>query len=318
MIQTYASHTDILQPAGQSLSDVIWIDILNPTDAQEAEVEAIIGVDIPTRAEMEEIEISSRLYSENNAIYMTAILPANADGGDPQMGPVSFVLTSTHLVTLRYHEPRVFSSFPPRAAKTCQVIPDAHTALVALLEAIIDRSADILERAAHEIDTLSRGIFRETRQGARRDYQETLEKIGQMGDLNSKIRDSLLSLDRLLSFLGTASPERQAPAHLRERVKTLSSDAKSLTDHASFLSAKITFLLDATLGMINIEQNAIIKIFSVAAVIFLPPTLIASIYGMNFVHMPELGWDFGYPFAIGLMVLFAVLPYLFFKFRNWL
>jgi magnesium transporter len=145
-----------------------------------------------------------------------------------------------------------------------------------------------------------------------------LEQIGRKGDLTSHIRDSLVTLERLVGFLGHVAMQRKSGKDLRERLKTLSRDVRSLTDHSSFLSQKITFLLDATLGMINIEQNAIIKIFSVAAVVFLPPTLIASIYGMNFEEMPELDWLFGYPFAIALMILSAILPYLFFKRRGWL
>ena len=318
MFQSYSSENAVLSPAGDRLSDVIWVDVLNPTPEEETLLEDTFDLDIPTREEMEEIEISSRLYSHGTATYMTAILPANSDGGDPQMGPVTFVLSDTHLVTVRYHSPRVFLTFPPRAARTKQDIGSAESAMVALMEAIIDRQADILERSTRDIDALSRQIFRAPDKGVKRDFQAVLEKIGQMGDLNSNIRDSLLSLERLIGHLTQVLTKRNADTDLRERARTLANDAKSLTDHAGFVASKVTFLLDASLGMINIEQNAIIKIFSFAAVIFLPPTLIASLYGMNFAHMPELSWTWGYPFAIGLMIVFAILPYLYFKFRNWL
>ncbi|MDN5787336.1 magnesium transporter CorA family protein [Pseudorhodobacter sp.] len=318
MIRTYYLDNNTLRPDAADLVAAIWIDICSPGEKEQAEIEDTLGLDIPTQPEMEEIEISSRLYTYENAAFMTAILPANSDGGNPDMGPVTFILTKTHVITVRYHEPRVFSTFAPRALTTRQEIKGPLDLLVALLEAVIDRQADILERAARNIDLQSREIFMPAVKGKPRDYQVILEKIGQMGVLGSNIRDSLLTMERLTSFLGQILLKHDVDADLRERGKTLGSDVKSLADHANFLSDKITFLLDATLGMITIEQNGIIKIFSVAAVIFLPPTLIASMYGMNFTHMPELHWDYGYPYAIGLMALFAVLPYLFAKYKKWL
>ncbi|MGY9049579.1 MAG: magnesium transporter CorA family protein, partial [Rhodobacterales bacterium] len=290
---------------GEEYDGVVWIDLMNPSHAEEDDLEKRLGVDIPTKDEMEEIEISSRLYYENGASFMTAILPSRADGDDPEMAPVSFVLAGSRLITVRYHEPRAFQTFPIRAEKAPMGCDTGEGVLVALLEAIVDRLADILERAGGEIDAISRNIFQH--KGAKpsksRDFQQVLQSIGHKGDLISNIRDSLVTMERLIGFLGQGAMQRKSDKVIRERIKTLSRDVRSLADHDSFLSQKITFLLDATLGMINIEQNAIIKIFSVAAVVFLPPTLVASIYGMNFVHMPELNWPLGYPFALGLMVL---------------
>jgi magnesium transporter len=305
--------------SGRQLATV-WIDLVNPTPEDESSIEQRLGIDIPTREEMEEIEISSRLYHEDGASFMTAMLPAQADGDDPQIAPVTFVLTGEYLVTVRYHEPRAFHTFPIRAQKVPMGCESADGVFVALLEAIVDRVADILERAGRDIDRLSRDVFRNTggRPTRSQNFQEVLESIGRNGDLISNIRDSLVTLERLNGFLSHRNLVQKSAKELRERVKTLSRDVRSLADHAGFLSQKITLLLDATLGMINIEQNAIIKIFSVAAVVFLPPTLIASIYGMNFEYMPELNWPFGYPFAIGLMVLSAILPYVYFKRRGWL
>ncbi|MBU2580932.1 MAG: magnesium/cobalt transporter CorA [Alphaproteobacteria bacterium] len=302
------------------IDKVVWIDLVEPTGAEEQELETLLAVDIPTKEEMEEIEISSRLYNENGAAVMTAILPSRADGDDPDMHPVSFVLAGERLITVRYHEPRAFQTFPARAEKVPMGCETGEGVLLALLEAIVDRLADILERAGRDVAAISRDVFQQ--KGAKptksQDFQKVLETIGRKGDLTSNIRDSLVTLERLVSFLAQGAVERKSGKGVRERIKTLARDIRSIADHAGFLSQKITFLLDATLGMINIEQNAIIKIFSVAAVVFLPPTLIASIYGMNFAHMPELKWVLGYPFAIGLMVLSAILPYLFFKRRGWL
>lgn len=310
-------HVDGLQ---DSYEGVIWIDLMNPTDAEEDNLEKQLGINVPTKDEMEEIEISSRLYTEGNASYMTAILPSQVDGDEPKMAPVSFVLAGNLLLTVRYHDPRAFQTFPIRAEKVPLGCTNGEHVLVALLEAIVDRLADILERVGREIDAISRSIFQHKSEnpGKNRDFQQILEAIGRKGDLISNIRDSLVTLDRLSGFLSQGALQRKTDKPLRERIKTLSRDVRSLSDHDSFLSQKITFLLDATLGMINIEQNTTIKIFSVAAVIFLPPTLIASIYGMNFEVMPELGWRYGYPLAIGLMIVFAILPYQIFKRKGWL
>lgn len=309
-----------IEASPDAVRELVWIDLLRPTDKEKAELEKSLGFDLPSKDEMEEIEISSRLYNENGAAFMTAILPAKGDADDPEMEPVSFVLTGNQLITIRYHEPRAFETFPRRAEKVPMGCENGEAVLIRLLETIVDRLADILERAGRDVDQISRRIFRgRGRKPTRpKDFQDILETIGRKGDLTSNIRDSLVTLDRLVAFLGQRYVGRKDAGDLRERVKTLSRDVRSIADHGGFLSQKITFLLDATLGMISIEQNAIIKIFSVAAVVFLPPTLIASIYGMNFEYMPELEWALGYPFAIGLMVLSAILPYLFFKRRGWL
>jgi magnesium transporter len=186
------------------------------------------------------------------------------------------------------------------------------------MEAVIDRQADILERAAAEIDSHSRALFMLAKGRKPHDYQSVLETIGQMGNLNSNIRDSLLTLDRLASYLAQVLTKHSATPDLHERAKTLTNDVKSLTDHANFVASKITFLLDATLGMINIEQTNISKILSVAAVIFLPATLIASIFGMNFANMPGLDMRYGFALSLGAMIGLAVLTYAYFKYKNWL
>jgi magnesium transporter len=190
-----------------------------------------------------------------------------------------------------------------------------------LLEAFIDRFADILERVSLDLDQTSRTIFdtRPGRPGGERDLQAVLKTLARNDDLASTSRESLLSISRVLSFLGVVAdswPKKEAK-DLKIRLKTASRDIASLAEHAGFETNKINFLLNATLGMINIEQNRIIKLFSVAAVVFLPPTLVASLYGMNFRHMPELDWTYGYPMAIGAMILSAVVPYLFFKAKGW-
>jgi magnesium transporter len=300
---------------------VVWADLMQPTKEEEAAIEKWIGVDVPTREEMEEIEISSRLYSENGAYFMTATLPAHAEGESHVMGPVTFVLAKGKLITVRYHEPRAFKTFPIRAENADLNCMDGRSILVALLEAIVDRLADLLERASSDVIDISHRIFHPTeKKASKRDigFQIILRQIGREELFISNIQDSLVSLQRVTGFLGNMTMADPHEKELRARIKTLSRDILSLTAHAESLSQKVIFLLDATLGMINIEQNAIIKIVSVAAVVFLPPTLVASVYGMNFDIMPELKWEYGYPLAVGVMVLAAVLPFWWFKRRGWL
>jgi len=307
-------------PQGGNLSELVWLDLVEPTKEEEQLVEMALGIDVPTREEMEEIEISSRLYYENNASFMTATLPSYTDTDVPMLAPVTFVLTESQLVTIRYHEPRAFKTLPLRAAKAAVAGEDGASVLVVLLELQIDRLADVLERAGTEINVLSRRVFqgRGNQPTRSTDFQVILETIGGMGDLTSNILECLVSLERMFSFLSHTIQQRKHERELLPRVKTLIRDCRSLIEHASSLTQKLTFLLDATLGLINIEQNAIIKIFSIAAVVFLPPTLIASIYGMNFELMPEIRWLLGYPFALVLMVASALVPIWFFKRKGWL
>ncbi len=303
-----------------NLAEPVWLDLIEPTPDEERAVETALGLEVPTREEMEEIEVSSRLYYEGSTAFMTALLPSHTDGDEPILAPVTFVLTDRQLLTIRYHEPRAFSTLPVRAAKSPVAGDDGASVLVVLLELQIDRLADVLERAGRETHGLSRQVFQH--QGAKptksADLQVILAAIGRKGELVSNLLDCLVSLERMFGFLSHSIQQRKGDRDLRGRIKIISRDCRSLIEHAGSLTQKVTFLLDATLGLINIEQNAIIKIFSVAAVVFLPPTLIASVYGMNFDVMPELKWLLGYPFALGLMVISAVAPYLFFKRRRWL
>lgn len=322
MIIAYTCEANRLRAVEYPTADfdkIVWIDLLAPSREEELELEVRLGIDLPTREEMEEIEVSARLYTEGAASFMTATLPAQADADVPEMAAVTFILTGQKLITIRYHQPRAFQTFPIRAGKTAVGATDGQGVLIALLETIIERLADILERTGRDVDGLSRTTFQnENKPKTPRDFRRTLEEIGRKGDLTSNMVNSLVSLERLFAFLSQLMAQQKRNKDIRSRVDILTRDARSLVEHATFLSQKITLLLDATLGLVNIEQNAIIKIFSVAAVVFLPPTLIASIYGMNFQNMPELDWPLGYPFALGLMVISAIMPYLFFKRRGWL
>ncbi|MBL8576753.1 MAG: magnesium/cobalt transporter CorA [Mesorhizobium sp.] len=324
MIKAFVAQNEHLHPVDHLTADssnVVWVDLFNPTKDEENTVEEWLGVEVPTREEMEEIEVSSRLYAENGAYVMTATLPAHTDGDRPEMLPVTFMLAGERLITIRYHEPRAFQTFPMHAEKADVGCTNGETILVSLLEAIVDRLADVLERASKDVVDISRDMFDSTEKKASkrdRDFRAIIHRIGSKEDLVSKVQDSLLTLQRLSGYLANVVAQDSQGKVMRARVKTLARDVSSLSDHASFQTQKINFLLDATLGMINIEQNGIIKIFSVAAVVFLPPTLVASVYGMNFEGMPELKWAFGYPIALGIMVLSAILPFWFFRRKGWL
>jgi magnesium transporter len=300
--------------------EAIWIDLFRPSRDEERLVQASLGIELPSREEMREIEPSSRLYQESGALFMTANVLHKADTDDAESTPVTFILTGEQLVTIRYAEPRSFTAFAQHAERHPAQHQSGAAVLIGLLDAIVDRTADILEQVGDDTDRLSKDVFARSAPAKRKssgDFEEILKRLGRDQDLTSRARDSLVSLSRLVSFL-TLRNEPRSSKDLKARTRTLGRDVRSLTDHASFVSAKISFLLDASLGMINIEQNAIIKIFSVAAVVFLPPTLVASIYGMNFKFMPELEWPLGYPFALLLMILSAALPYWYFKRRGWL
>lgn len=300
-------------------NEIVWADLLSPTEDEQRAVEEWLGIEFPSREEMEEIEISSRLYTENSVHYMTTTLPSQSDQDAPVIGPVTFILAHGRLLTLRFHTPRAFVTFPELAQKTPLGCTSGEIVLINLLEVIVDRIADILERASQEILEISTQIFQSPeKKASKRDIQfhAILRQIGRKEHLLSNLQESLLTLRRMSGYLGALRLTADKESSLQ--IKMLSRDIASLSDHAVVKSQKIYFLLDATLGMINIEQSAIIKIFSVAAVVFLPPTLVASIYGMNFDIMPELHWQLGYPMALGLMVLSALLPYLYFKRRGWL
>lgn len=301
-----------------SLSDAQWIDLMSPTKEEASMVEAHLGFRIPTRAEMIEIEISSRLYAEHDALFMTATMVAQSQSDSPMLDPVTFIMTDTQLITIRYIEPMSFKLFMTRVEKIPLANRRAIRLFAELLDACIDRLADILELIGHDLDNYSKTIFHPTEHTSTKlDYRALMKEIGATGNLNTKAQESLLTFNRLVAFY-EQSQAAQTNEKFQSRIATINRDISALSDHAHFLSTKINFLLDGTLGLVNIEQNNIIKIFSVAAVIFLPPTLIASIYGMNFQHIPELQWRFGYYGALGIMAVAAWLPYKYFKHKKWL
>ncbi len=308
-----------IEPGQQPPAAAVWIDLISPTVLEDKLVENLLGIAVPTREEMQEIEVSSRLYVEQGARYMTATLMCQADTATPMTTAVTFILSSHRLCTVRYDEPRPFAIVGQKLARACPPKVSGKSVLMDLLDAVIDRAADIQERVGAEVDQISHAIFEPDDEAAPPSYNDVLKALGRKGDLTSKVRESQVSVGRLLSFLAHEAESLKWGKDVRAQITSMQRDVISLTDHASFLSNKITFLLDAMLGVVNIQQNAIIKIFSIMAVVFMPPTLVASIYGMNFhAGMIEVDWTFGYPFALCLMIVVAVLPLVYFKWKKWL
>lgn len=320
MITTYLQHDGKLVPdANASIHDALWIDLLEPSAEEEHRVEQALGVEVPTRAEMREVESSSNLYREDNATFVTVRAVVREADLQPRLTSITLVRTERALITVRYGVPKAFTEFVSRIGKPHAAVKSSLSALLCFLEALVDRDADILEEIGDALDPVSREIFSQNAGAmktiAAADLGRVLKQIGQSGDLASRVRESLHSVGRSVPFL---LAEIHDDHEIHSRLKTLASDVKSLLEHDNFLQTQIQFLLDSNLGLISIQQNAIMKTLSVAAVVFLPPTLIGSIYGMNFEHMPELHWRLGYPYALGLMVLSAVGPLVYFRWKRWL
>ena len=303
----------------EPLHQAIWIDLCKPTPEEEIRCASLVP-EIPTLEDMEEIEISSRLYREAGFDYMTVMVPGLPDGQTPITGPVTFILGPQRLLTVRHHTPRPFETYAKRADKVGLGCERAERVFLGLAEEIIGRLADLMEGGGKALDQVTRQVFSPSGPAGPSNalLQSALETAGRQGDLVSHCRLSLLTLERALGFFLLTLEERGVAEAIRPSVSGLLRDINSLEIHGDYLSNRVAQATDATLGMINLAQNTTVRIVSVVAVLFLPPTLIASIYGMNFRLMPELAFALGYPMALALMVASAAGTYLFFKWKNWL
>jgi len=302
----------------------LWLDLITPTREEVHFAEHLLGISIPTQEEAQEIEVSARLYHEDGAEFMTMTGVSQLESDAPMTTPISFILKGETLATIRYAKPKPFFTYSTRAQKAGAVpCINSEQVMLGLVEALIERMAEALEKTGRNLERLSRQVFRYKPPGGTasksRDFQAIIDEIGARGDLLAMVRESLVSLNRLLAYHNTTGKAADGPSKDAVAwVKDMLQDIVALSDHATYLSNKTNFLLDATLGLINLEQNQIIKIFSIAAVCLMPPTLIASSYGMNFRHMPELEWLFGYPYALTLMLITAIIPFVWFKRKGWL
>jgi magnesium transporter len=302
-------------------SEVIWIDLLDPTDEEKGFVESRTHIQVPTMQALSEIEASSGLQVNRGVIYLNTPILARSDTPEAFLSPVGFILSPTVLVTVRFAR---LSSFD-QVAEQIHHDPSLATnvgVFTALLEAIVDRGADVLEELRGELDHISRKVFRGN--PAHRSHtvrstdalRKTLSAVGAIGERVSQARDVLLGVGRIASFAGDIGEEWITPA-FRVRLRAVLKDVASLNEYEAHLSGKVQFLLDAVLGYITIEQNDLFKVLTIASVVGIPPTLIAGLYGMNFKFMPELEWAWGYPFGLALILVSAIIPLIWFKWRGW-
>jgi magnesium transporter len=296
-----------------------WIDLCDPSEAERDAVAAATGLRVPTKAAIEEIETSSRTFTEDGAIYLSTPVLAPKDAPAP-LSALGFVLTQRVLVSLRFAAHPVIDEVLASCARA--PAPSASDVFLRLLEGFVDAGADTLEHASSDLDAISHRAFRAEKARRRerrstRSLHEALSRIGQMGDMVSQIRDTLLGIGRIAAFVSEAESAVVGTAVL-PRLHAVRSDITSLNDYQAHLSSKVQFLLDATLGFISIEQNDVVKTLTIASVVGVPPVLIAGIYGMNFRFMPELSWTYGYPLAILAIVASVLLPLVWFKWRGWM
>ncbi len=309
----------ILAPAEPIPPGAVWIDMIEPTAAEDQQVQEFLGCKIPTRADPDFAEPPEAHYAEDGVRYLHASVISESDE-TPDVTGVTFVIRDGTLVTVRYDASDSFEIFGQKLCRSWGRALQPDAVAVGLVNTIVNRSARALGKVGESLDAIGNAVFRASGDNSRRTkiYSRTLDALGREDELISNLRESLLSLERLLLFLSAEGRGESAPKPVREATKSALRDLKSLEEDASFKAQKVQFLLDATLGFINLAQNDIIKLFSVLAVIFMPPTLIASVYGMNFRAMPELEWPWGYPAALAVMVCAGVGPYLFFRWKKWL
>jgi magnesium transporter len=306
---------------GTPLPDcLMWIDMISPTIEEHLAIEKLLSIDIPSKTEVWKNTVLNRLYVEDDIAYMTAALISKADSPYPRTSSVTFIMGKKFLLTVHDIAPTSFKNFLLRLQRPSENFQTASHLFSGLLEEIINRVAFNSELVVSSLDEVSHDVFGVSVLDKRvkkssQFLRASIKKLGAAADLNSQISESLHSLNRLLVFMRQLSGTE---SHTVAAFDLLISDTSALKTQCAFLSDKVTFLLDATLGLINVEQNVITKIFSVVAVFFLPPTLVSSIYGMNFIHMPELGWIAGYPMALGIMALCAIIPYIYFRKKGWL
>ena len=305
--------------------DAIWIDVSEPTRDEEQAVERQLGIGIPTREDVTEIQTSSRLLEEGGTLFMTGIVPYGDKHNKLETLPLTFIRAGDRLVTVRYGHPESVDRFVHRAAEGRLTPDSADAVLAALLESIVDRIADRLEFIGGDLKRIERLIFRRGTQNAavgsrlslgRRihELQNAIESLGAHHQVVFEIRGCLQSFVRLLGFRRSHRPDVPC-AH---RFAAIEEDLKAIADYDADLNASMEFMLDATVGLIDVQQNKVIYILSIVGMVLTPPVLIASVYGMNFDVMPELHWAWGYVWALLLMLASAAGPYLLFKWKGWL
>jgi magnesium transporter len=303
-------------PSDAELTSAIWIDLYRPLDSQVASVTAM-GYEIPTLADMEEIEISNRLYTDNGTLYMTAVLPGQLPDGEHAAMPVTFILNQQRLVTVRHHAPRPFETFSVRADRSSAGCSSPERVFLGLVEEIVGRLADISEAVGKVLDATA-GRVLGVQAPDDDDLKTALVTIGHQAELMGRVRMGLLSMDRILVYQAAGSAQRAESGSTRSLRAATQRDIQALEVHADFLTSRIGMTIDATMGMIGLQQNERVRILSVITALFLPPTLITSFYGMNFDVFPTTHWHMGLGLAAGLMVSSVIGVLILLKIKNWL
>jgi magnesium transporter len=299
---------------------VSWIDLLQPTDEERASVEGGYGLKLPSREELSQVELSSRLAEKNGVLFLSMPTVSHLSGLDHAQSPLGFVLSKKLLVTIRYAQLQAFETVA-RSRSTDGASFSSVETFAALVDGMLELSADMIEQIAAQLDGVSRAVFsklgKQTHVTQSNDeLRRVLIDVGTAGERLSRIRDSVLGLQRIVPFVA-GTEQDWIPANIRARLKTTQNDLSSLTEYETHLFDKVQFLLDAVLGFINTKQNDIFQVLTVISIVGIPPTLVASIYGMNFKNMPELSWAWGYPYGLVLILLSAILPIVWFKWRRW-
>jgi magnesium transporter len=317
------SPRETLAPSHHPATDAVWIDLLNPTEDECAATARATGLRVPVRDDIAEIESSSRLSMEGDTLYLNMPAAFRAPDGTSAVVPLGFVLSPHRLLTVRFATLPSFETFTEQFAHGTTA-PCSMDVFVGLMEAIVERVADVLEWVGSNLDALSKTVFH-AEDGTRRrgpgradaELRATLTKIGQAGDTIGNLRDTLLGLGRIAAYVEKMAAD-WTPQVLKPRLETLRQDIHSLNDYDQQLSAKISFLLDAVLGFINIEQNNGVRVLTIASVVGIPPTFVVGLYGMNFKSMPEYDWSWGYQYGLALIAVSIILPVIWVKFKGWI
>lgn len=294
--------------------ETIWIDLADPTDEERELVQSVFRLELPEDEELQNLQASARYYQDEHGMHIRSTFIQNSEQ-TPSNVTMSFTLHEGRLLTVHDEDLTFLRLFRMQARAGTVIVNDAMDILLGCYELAVEQDADVLEEMYKTLDEVAALVLSREKHITGSVMRDNIERIAAQEDLNGKVRLDLMDNRRALSFL--LRSRVVSPAHT-QAVKGILRDIESLNGHTGFISDKINFLMDALLGMINLEQNKIIKIFSIAAVVFLPPTLVASIYGMNFDIMPELRWPWGYPSALLLMIFAGAAPYLYFRRKGWL
>jgi magnesium transporter len=300
---------------------VIWIDLLSPSQEEKQSVERLLGLKVPSEDALSEIEASSRLISDHGKLYLSSPAVRLDEAGEAHLTSLGFIIGPRVLVTVRFSPLPIFDNVAERI-NSDDNLQNGMCVFTALLEAIVDRGADVLENLGSTSDKLSKDVFKGGLTRSKRPIRssrrmrEALQNIGSMADKLARGRDVLLGIQRIATFAGDVGEEWLSPS-TKNRLDSVTKDVVSLSDYESRLSDKIQLLLDAVLGFINIQQNDLFKILTIVSVVGVPPTILVGVWGMNFKNMPELNWTWGYPLACLAIIASGIAPLLWFKWRGW-